>query len=136
MPPEEHTEAKFCLLGQGPGQQEAEFSQPFYPEAPSGSTLNYWLAKAGIPRVWCDIANLVWCWLPKTRKLGGPEGNRAPTKTESDFCWRAHTRPWLVARKWDDSARLIIPVGAPASRKLLGKDQVSMYMGTFNQVEI
>ena len=92
VPPTGSMDSPLALVGQGPGEQEATFSRPFYPMAPSGSTLDRWLNKAGKSRTQMIVSNVVQCWLPKTKsKAGVPAGNRAPTTEETAYCWNAHS---------------------------------------------
>ena len=125
--------ASLYVLGQGPGEQEAAMGTPFVDVAPSGSMLNEWLHGAGLSRS-RDVAvgNLVQCWLPKSKGKGGPKGNREPTAGEVEFCWRTHSGPTLdrVAPK------IVLTVGAPASRHLLGPGFREQQLGTFNEVTI
>ena len=112
------SKSTFVVVGQGPGEQEALFSQPFYPRAPSGRMLRGWLEEAGIPPERTAFGNIVQCWLPATRlsdTVG--KGSRAPTPAETAHCYRAHVRPWL--RSLPEEAH-VLAVGAPATRFLLG----------------
>lgn len=118
VPPTTPHWARFVVVGQGPGEQEALFSEPFYPEAPSGKMLRGWLADSGINEFETAFGNVVCCWLPKI-KLGGDLGkeSRPPTTGELQHCWNAHVGPWLY--DLPENAP-IIAVGAPAARWLLG----------------
>jgi len=108
----------FAVVGQGPGEQEATFSQPFYPGAPSGRMLRGWLHDAGIPESVVTFGNVVQCWLPETRGAGGlGRGSRPPTTTEIQHCYRAHVAPWLHSLP---ETTHLLSVGTPASRFLLG----------------
>ena len=114
-------------IGQGPGETEANFSQPFHPEAPAGRTLNRWLNAAGLQRTRTLITNVVWCWMPAGKPKGRPVGNREPTPEEIEFCRRAHLDPLL--EQFPEQPRILL--GAPATRSLLGVETVSKYNGTF-----
>lgn len=111
-------EARWIVLGQGPGQQEAHFGEPFWPSAPSGRMLRDWLTEAGIDLRTVAFGNVVQCWLPATRMNGDlGKGSRPPTADEVRHCWRAHVGPWLHRTP---HAAHILTVGAPATRFLLG----------------
>ena len=133
----EHTgslDSPIALVGQGPGEQEAAFSTPFYPMAPSGSMLDRWLNKAGKSRTQTIVANVVQCWLPKSKsKTGRGTGNRMPTTAEISHCWHAHVGPMLHA----SSAKFIIPIGAPATKWFLDIDSsTEKYTGTFTKLDL
>ena len=130
------------LVGQGPGQQEAWNSVPFYPHAPIGERLMKWFYRSGISRTHNTFGNLVQCWLPKEKKNGVGTGNREPTLAEIQFCWNAHVGPWLksgeVAANPVDR-RVVVPVGVPAAKWLLGippKKGAEKFIGTMNEVEL
>lgn len=110
--------AEWVVVGQGPGQQEAVFSTPFYPNAPSGRMLRGWLYDAHIPEAATAFGNAVCCWLPKQLLSGGMgRESRPPTAEEVKHCWQAHVRPWLESMP---SSAHVIAVGATATRLLLG----------------
>jgi len=120
VPPEPAAKTpRFVVVGQGPGEQEAQFSRPFYPHAPSGRLLRGWLAEAGIDPREVTIGNIVQCWLPKV-KLSGDLGrlSRAPTRAEVEFCYRTHWHGWLADAVGGGAH--VLAVGAPAARFLLG----------------
>lgn len=125
VPPEGPPTANFLILGQGPGEEEARHSQPFFHDAQAGWRLNQWLYTAHLQRGECLIGNLVWCWLPEGRKDGRPWGNRDPSLSEARWCWNAHTGPWVhewYAQKCvpPTGPAHIIPVGVPAAKWMLG----------------
>ena len=108
---------RFAFIGQGPGEHEAEFAQPFYPQAPSGRTLRGWLHDAGIDDRDCAFGNVVCCWLPKTLLHGGfGKESREPTRAEAAFCYHAHVEPWLRALPKNCH---LFTVGAAATRFVL-----------------
>ena len=123
---------RLCLIGQGPGQIEAETGRPFNPDAPSGFLLTKWLHQAGIPRSWCTITNIVWCWLPRGWKAGQPYGNREPTDAEMSYCYQHHLRPYLDENH-PSTGGVIVTIGDPASRFFLGIEKVGRYRGTVNE---
>lgn len=118
VPPTGPETASWVVIGQGPGQQEAIFGQPFWPNAPAGRMLRGWLHEAGIDARSVAFGNIVCCWLPSQR-LGGElgKGSRIPTRGEVAHCWREHVGPWL--HRISAEAHLLA-VGAPATRFLLG----------------
>lgn len=106
------------VVGQGPGEQEALHSTPFFPRAPSGRMLRGWLAEADIREEAVAFGNIVQCWLPTTRlsdTVG--KGSRPPSAAEASHCWRAHVHPWLSLLSPEVH---VLAVGAPATRFLLG----------------
>lgn len=118
VPPTGPAEPTFVVVGQGPGQQEAIYGSPFWPQAPSGRMLRGWLHDAGIDERTVAFGNIVQCWLPATRMNGDlGKGSRPPTAAETLHCWRAHVGRWLLGRP---PQAHILAVGAPASRFLLG----------------
>lgn len=124
---------RWALVGQGPGPSEAHSGHPFNPEAPAGATLTHWLHRARLLRSEALVTNVVWCWLPESITRGIPEGNREPTAAEAKYCYGQHLGPLLAAHGFDQPEKLIVAVGAPAARLLLGISKVDKYMGTFNQ---
>ena len=135
VPPSIPKKPRMILVGQGPGQQEAWNSQPFFPMAPIGERMNKWLFRSGWSRTWLAIGNLVQCWLPKVKRSGSPDGNREPTQAEIEWCWNAHVGPWLHSQ--DDLIK--VPVGIPAARFLLGIPEgkgAEKFLGTMNQVDL
>lgn len=120
-------EAVVALVGQGPGEAEAEFSTPFYPEAPSGARLTKWLHRSGFQRTEVAIGNVVQCQLP---------GNREPTRAEAAYCWQRHVGPWLASFP---NLTHVVPVGVPATKWLLGLDwdrAAERFAGTTQLVEL
>ena len=145
VPPSGPPDARLVFVGQGPGQQEAWNSQPFYPLAPIGQRFTKWLYRSGISRTEIQTGNLVQCWLPKTKKNGVPDGNREPTQAEISWCWNAFVGPWLhsgespLGGTTTDRMRIVVPVGVPATKFLMGIDPkkgAEKFMGTMNEVEL
>jgi len=141
VPPSTPENPKLVLIGQGPGQQEAYNSKPFFYLAPIGERLNKWLYHAGISRTKIAIGNLVQCWLPATHRNGVPLGNREPTTQEMVWCWNAHVGPWIhrLMGGNGDQRVVVVPVGVPASRFLLKippKKAADKFLGTLNWVEL
>jgi uracil-DNA glycosylase family 4 len=111
---------EIAVVGQGPGDTEAQESIPFHPDAPSGWRITRWLNQAGLNRSDLAIGNIVQCWLPARKTKGHPTGNREPTQGEVEFCYRKHVGPWLRGM---EHLKWVIPVGVPA-RKFLMKESV------------
>lgn len=109
------------IVGQGPGEQEAQFSQPFYPSAPSGGMLRDWIrqveAKLG-RTLRVAFGNVTQCWVPKQR-MGGElgKGSRDPLPEEVAHCWQYHVGPWLHSLPPEVP---VVAVGAASARRLLG----------------
>jgi len=134
VPPTGKANSPIALVGQGPGEQEAKASRPFFPNAPSGSMLDRWLNKAGKSRTQMIVANVVQCWMPKTKGKSGPTGSRSPTNEEINYCWDRHVGPMLHESK----AKFIVPIGAPATKFFLGLPEagVEKYIGTFTKLDL
>ena len=136
VPGTEPPNPRMILVGQGPGQQEAWNSKPFFHLAPIGERLNKWLYRSGWSRTKLAIGNLVNCWTPKTKRNGVPDGNREPTAAEIQFCWNAHVGPW---RRRLGANLIVVPVGVPATKFIMGipKDRgAEKFLGTMNEVEL
>ncbi len=103
---------------------EAGLGEPFI--GPSGNQLNHMLAQARIRREDCWVDNVVRCWLP---------GNRAPTAAERQYCWDAHVSAALRALPAEPQA-VIVAVGVPAAKQLLGEEYGENAVGSFQEVEI
>lgn len=130
--PEGPLTASVAVVGQGPGEVEAEYGRPFI--GPSGRMLDGWLQEQR-SKVW--VGNLVWCWLPERKnEAGRGVGNRPPTKAEAAYCYQQHLGPAL--RELSPDVHLL-PTGAEAVRFLygLGADQpIEPYLGTTMLVEL
>jgi len=162
--PEGPTDATFLFIGQGPGKQEAMFSRPFFPMAPAGQRLGYWLHRSGLGRHEVLIGNTVQCWLParKVRSLeagglpgAGPgaasqgnqatfptqreaAGNREPTIAEQQACWDRYVGPWLRRLLEENPRRHLIALGQSAFKFLSNMDPRAFErnLGVTLQVEL
>lgn len=137
VPPAGPESATLAIVGQGPGEQEATFDQPFYPLAPSGSMLTRWLSRAGFKRSELLITNSVWCWLPAKRfNSTSGQGNRDPQPQEIAECWKRHLGPLLLRMP---NLQRIVPVGTPALRwffSLPAGRAAERYAGTTRRVDL
>jgi len=122
VPPTGPLTARMVLVGQGPGADEAAVGEPFV--GPSGSTLDRWLVRAGVPREQLAIGNVVQCHMPK---------NRPPRKAEIHHCWKAHVRPWLDSLR---QARVIVPIGVPSMETLMGESATASVAGTIHPTPV
>jgi uracil-DNA glycosylase family 4 len=130
-------QTNLAIVGQGPGEMEARFSEPFFPQAPAGQKLTGWLHQAGLQRTRVLLTNVVWCWLPAAKPKGIPKGNREPTHQEIAHCYRVHLRPCLTRLGFDKPDTFIVPVGAPSTRFFLGLEKgADKYLGTITQREL
>ncbi len=129
-----------AFVGQGPGETEARTSIPFHPNAPSGDLLTRWMHSAGLQRSEVLVTNVVWCWLPKTKHNGVPMGNTDPKDGAIAHCLGAHLRPLLEEYGFvddqPDDRKVIVTVGAPASRTFLGDPKVERHLGTMVRREV
>ncbi len=136
VPPEGPLGAKVALVGQGPGEQEAEFDRPFYEGAPSGWRLRNWLRQTRPPLLEkaCLFTNVVWCWLPKAKPGGVPKGNRAPTPAEVAYCTARHLLPLFATMP---RLERVVAVGQPAAAFLLGPERARQrFLGTTHRVHL
>ena len=136
VPPCGDPTSRLVAIGQGPGEQEAYHSRPFYEHAPSGSKVTEWWHQARLLRSETLFANVVWCWLPKGRRNNIPQGNREPTKGEVQYCTEHHLWPYMREHGLYGEDRLWVALGTPATRLLSGLEgSVEKYIGTFIKVE-
>jgi hypothetical protein len=85
--------------------------------------------------------------LPDRKNKAQGYGNREPKPAEIQWCWNAHVHKWLTDfrsglvshSETGDVRRVIVPVGVPATRFLLGipkgKGAVK-YFGTANERDL
>lgn len=105
--------ATLMLVGEAPGATEDLQGVPFV--GPAGRLLDEALAQAGIPRTDVYITNIV-----KHRpwvRVDGHARNRPPRQSEIKAC-----RPWLEQELAIIRPEIIVCLGAPAAREILGKD--------------
>lgn len=122
VPAEGPQDATIAILGQGPGESEMDQGRPFV--GPSGWTLDRWLVRAKLERHRLHVTNIVWCRL---------RGNRAPTRAEVDYCRAAHWGPALAALP---DLNVLVPVGVPAGKAILGAKFSAAAAGVVRKVEL
>jgi len=103
------------LIGEAPGEREAEMGVPFVGKA--GRELDALLNRAGLERNELYITNVVKC---------RPPGNRKPTKDEVARC-----QPNLEEEIKRVSPRIVVLLGATAVEAFLGKARMNELHGTF-----
>lgn len=96
--------ARMMFIGEGPGAEEDATGEPFVGRA--GKKLNEIISSVGLSRDEVYIANIVKC---------RPPANRDPQPDEIAIC-----SPFLFAQIDTISPRVIVTLGAPASKTLLG----------------
>jgi uracil-DNA glycosylase len=105
--------ARIMMIGEAPGEHEDREGVPFV--GPAGRLLDRALATIGLERDEIYITNVV-----KHRPWvlqGGRRKNRAPKTSEIKAC-----RPWLDAQLTLIQPQIVVCMGAPAARAILGKD--------------
>lgn len=99
--------ADIMFIGEAPGADEDIQGEPFVGRA--GQLLNNMIKAMGIQREDVYIANVIKC---------RPPGNRTPEAAECDVC-----SPFLLKQIDVISPKVIVALGAVASRALLGLNQ-------------
>lgn len=99
-------QARWMVVGEGPGEQEDLQGEPFV--GPAGQLLNAMLAAIDLPRPSVFVANMVKCRPPR---------NRDPEAGELAAC-----RPFLERQVQLLQPALIVVVGRVAAQNLLGTD--------------
>lgn len=135
--------ARVAIIGQGPGKEEAEghwsieaqarVQAPFIGR--SGQKLDAWLQRVNsvhpelppLRREDCWVDNTVRCLLLSKGK------DRAPTAREAKACWDRHLGPALRALP---NLQVVIPVGVPAIKTILGPDTTEEWAGGTYEWEI
>ena len=70
VPPEGPPDAKICILGSGPSQEDAYSSSPFLAGSGAGGTFTKWIYSAHYQRGDILIGDIVQCWLPNPKTSG------------------------------------------------------------------
>jgi DNA polymerase len=112
------------FVGEGPGADEDARGEPFVGRA--GQKLNEMIRSIGLDREEVYIANVVKC---------RPPDNRAPEPDEVGTC-----APFLFAQIEAIRPRVIVALGAPATKTLLGTrvgiTQIRGTWGTFRGIPV
>jgi len=120
---------KVMLVGQAPGQVEAEGGRPFAGRA--GKTLFRWLQRAGIDepaaRRKIYIAAVTRCY-PGPHPSG--RGDRVPSPREQHAC-----AVWLEQERRIIRPKLLIPVGRLAMARFLPDKPLDELIGRAHEVE-
>lgn len=101
------------LVGQGPGNFEAERGEPFCVDAPAGKMLTRWLYASGHRRERWWIDNAVRCLLK------GRAGDEAPPGAVRE-CYRRHWGPAIAAILREAPETPVVACGTAASKFLAG----------------
>lgn len=99
--------ARLLFVGEGPGEDEDRQGQPFVGRA--GQLLNKIIAAMGLKREEVYICNIVKCRPPQ---------NRTPLPDEAATC-----SPFLFEQIELVAPEVIVALGSPAAKMLLGTDQ-------------
>jgi DNA polymerase len=112
--------ARLMFVGEGPGADEDAKGEPFVGRA--GQKLNEMITSIGLQRAEVYIANVVKCRPPE---------NREPLPDEVATC-----SPYLLAQIRAIRPRVIVALGSPAARTLLGsKLGITKIRGTWFEFE-
>ncbi len=105
--------ARLMFIGEAPGHHEDVQGVPFV--GPAGRLFNEALAQGAISRDEVFITNIVKHrpWVPVDNRAK----NRPPKQSEINAC-----RPWLQQELAIVQPDIVVCVGAPAAREILGKD--------------
>jgi len=117
IPPEGSLEAKIVFIGEAPGEEEDKQGRPFVGR--SGKILDKYIEFMGLTREQTYITNIV-----KVR----PEKNRTPTNDELES-WKL-----LLLEELDKlDPKVIVPLGACASKIFAGYDKTMKELRQYNQ---
>jgi len=108
--------ADLMFIGEAPGKDEDEQGEPFVGDRPgqAGRLLNERLGEIGVSRREVYITNTVKC--RPTREVEGNEPeNRHPEPNEIEAC-----SDWLDEEVKLVQPKLIVPLGVPATERILG----------------
>jgi len=103
-------DAEVMFIGEGPGENEDLSGRPFVGRA--GEKLTDMIKAMGLKREQVYICNIVKC---------RPPGNRAPLPEETDACCG-----YLEAQIETIRPRVIVTLGAPATKYILRNDKVTI----------
>jgi DNA polymerase len=102
--------ARLMFIGEGPGENEDLQGRPFVGKA--GDLLEKQITAMGLTRAQVFIANVVKC---------RPPGNRTPLPDEVATC-----TPYLVRQIEIIRPEVIVTLGLPATRYMLGDEKIAM----------
>jgi uracil-DNA glycosylase len=105
--------ARLMLVGEAPSSTDDSTGKPF--TGPAGRLLDDVLAEAGTHRSDIWITNLVRCYAGRER--GGRAENRPATAKEIAAC-----RTWMGTELQFVNPTVILAVGAPAARTIIGPE--------------
>jgi DNA polymerase len=103
-------DAAIFFIGEGPGENEDRTGHPFVGRA--GELLGKMIAGMGLKREQVYIGNIVKC---------RPPGNRVPMPDEVAAC-----TPYLVRQLEIIRPKVIVTLGLPAARYMLGEPKLAM----------
>lgn len=107
--------AAIMFIGQDPGQMEDDHGTPFFYRAPVGQEFERLLETIGLARENVYITNSAKCHTP---------GDRGPTESELAAC-----RSYLLDEIDTIRPKVIVTLGAPATKNLLGDVDMEMVHG-------
>lgn len=96
-------EAELMFVGEGPGEQEDLWGEPFV--GPAGMLLNEYLMAVGIPREDVYIANIIKCRAPR---------NRDPEADEETACL-----PWLRRQTALVKPKIMVCLGRISAKRII-----------------
>jgi DNA polymerase len=106
-------DARLMFIAEAPGEHEDAQGRPFV--GPAGRLLDQALEQAGIPREGVYLTNIVKHrpWILQGRR----KKNRPPRQSEIKAC-----APWLQGEMEIIRPEIVVCVGAPAAKVILGKE--------------
>ena len=116
-------DAKIMIVGTTPGSNECETQSPF--TGNTGKKLDECLAKAGLNKEEIFFTYLIKCKTPRIEKTSGNWQDREPLKKEINEC-----KPYLEAEIATIKPNVIIMLGNPVCKNLIGKTGVTSIHGT------
>ena len=108
---EGHAKAELMLVGEQPGDEEDKQAKPFV--GPAGRVLNRVIEELGLDRSTMYVTNAVKHF--KFVERGKRRLHQSPRLSEVTAC-----RPWLLAELQAVKPRVVVCMGATASKSLLG----------------
>lgn len=115
--------AKIIIVGLTPGEADCESQKPF--TGNSGKKLYECLEKAGLKKDEVFITHLVRCRPPNIEKTSGNWQDREPKVKEIKEC-----KPYLESEIAEIKPNVIVMLGNPVCKNLIGKTGVTSIHGT------